>query len=89
MATGSVEIPNPIPGAENCVYADDVINNRVQTGNNVLVIGCGMVGSETTYHLARQEKKVTVFEALVPAMSVGGLALFRPTSYPNKPFSPP
>lgn len=79
LATGSVEMLNPIPGAENCVYADDVLNNRVQTGDNVLVIGCGMVGAETAYHLARQGKKVTVFEALVPAMSVGGLALFRPT----------
>ena len=79
LATGSKEMSNPIPGAENCVYADDVLNGRVETGENVIVIGCGMVGAETAYQLARQGKKVTVFEALVPAMSVGGLALFRPT----------
>lgn len=79
MATGSKEINNPITGSENCVYADDILNNRVTAGENVIVIGCGMVGAETAYHLARQGKKVTVFEALVPAMSVGGLALFRPT----------
>jgi|SRR5690606_377614 len=79
LATGSQEMENPIPGAENVVYSDDVLNNRVETGDNVIVIGCGMVGSETAYHLARQGKKVTVFEALEPAMSVQGIALFRPT----------
>lgn len=79
MATGSKEATSPFTGAENCVSADDVLTGKVKTGENVLVIGCGMVGAETAYHLARQDKKVTVFEALVPAMSVGGLALFRPT----------
>jgi pyruvate/2-oxoglutarate dehydrogenase complex dihydrolipoamide dehydrogenase (E3) component len=74
-----VETKNPIPGAENCVYADDVLTGKVETGQKVLVIGCGLVGSETAYHLARQGKDVTVYEALVPALSVGGLALFRPT----------
>ncbi len=79
LASGSTETKNPIPGAEHCLYADDVLNGKVETGENVLVIGCGLVGSETAYHLARQGKKVTVYEALVPTMSVGGLALFRPT----------
>lgn len=79
MASGSKEAVYPFTGAENCVSADDVLTGRVKTGENVLVIGCGMVGAETAYSLARQGKKVTVFEALVPAMSVGGLALFRPT----------
>lgn len=79
LATGSKEIPNPIPGNENCLYADDVLNGKVETKENVIVIGCGMVGAETAYQLARQGKKVTVFEALTPAMSVGGIALFRPT----------
>lgn len=79
FSTGSVETKNPIPGAENCVYADDVLTGKAETGQKVLVIGCGLVGSETAYHLARQGKDVTVYEALVPALSVGGLALFRPT----------
>lgn len=79
LATGSIEMPNPIPGSEYCVYADDVLNNKVETGDNVIVIGCGMTGAETAYHLARQGKKVTVFEALEPATSVAGIALFRPT----------
>ncbi|MBQ6622202.1 MAG: FAD-dependent oxidoreductase [Mogibacterium sp.] len=79
FSTGSVEMPNPIPGAENCVHADDVLTGKAETGQNVLVIGCGLVGSETAYHLARQGKNVTVYEALTPALSVGGLALFRPT----------
>ncbi|MBP1924308.1 2,4-dienoyl-CoA reductase-like NADH-dependent reductase (Old Yellow Enzyme family)/thioredoxin reductase [Sedimentibacter acidaminivorans] len=79
MATGSKETPIPFIGAEYCVQADDVLNGKVETGENVIVIGCGMVGEETAYHLARQGKKVTVFEALDPAMSVGGIALLRPT----------
>lgn len=79
LATGSKEMSNPIPGSENCVYSDDVLNNKVETGENVIVIGCGMVGQETAYHLAREGKNVTVFEALEPAMSVGAIALLRPT----------
>jgi len=79
LATGSKEITNPILGAENCLYADDVLNNNVKTKDSVIVIGCGLVGAETAYHLAKQGKKVTVFESLAPAMSVGGIALFRPT----------
>lgn len=79
FAAGSKEIPNPISGAENCVYSDDILNNNVDPKDSVIVIGCGLVGAETAYHLAKQGKKVTVFESLAPAMSLGGIALFRPT----------
>ncbi len=79
MATGSKETPIPFLGAEHCVQADDVLTGKIETGENVIVIGCGMVGEETSYHLAKQGKKVTVFEAFEPAMSVGGIALLRPT----------
>lgn len=79
MATGSKELLTKIPGAEHCLSADDVLNEKVEVGENVIVIGCGMVGEELSYNLARQNKKVTVFEALEPAMSVQGIALLRPT----------
>ena len=79
MATGSMELLTRIPGAEHCLSADDVLNEKVEVGENVIVIGCGMVGEELSYNLARQNKKVTVFEALEPAMSVQGIALLRPT----------
>lgn len=50
--------------------ADDILNNQITAGESVIVIGCGMVGAETAYHLARQDKKVIVFEALVHAMNI-------------------
>lgn len=79
MSTGSKEASTQIPGVENCLKADDVLTDKVETGEKVIVIGCGMVGEELSYCLARQGKKVTVFEAFDPALSVGGIALLRPT----------
>lgn len=38
----------------------------------------------TACHLAKQGKDVTVYEALVSAMSVGSLAIFRPTGLFNQ-----
>lgn len=43
----------------------------------VIVIGCGMVGSEVAYELAKQEKQVEVFEALEPAANVATIPLYR------------
>ena len=79
VATGSKELIAPIPGVENALAADDVLLGKAETGDNVIVIGAGMVGQETAYFLGRQNKKVTVFEALMPKRSVGGIALMRPT----------
>lgn len=78
-AAGSKEARCPIPGNENCVYSEDILNGTVKAGEKVIVIGCGMVGAETAYELAKQGKQVEVFEAMEPTSHVSSIALFRKT----------
>jgi 2,4-dienoyl-CoA reductase-like NADH-dependent reductase (Old Yellow Enzyme family)/thioredoxin reductase len=65
IATGSVPaIPN-IPGinSKNVISAAKALCTEVQ-GENVLVIGGGLVGCETADYLAEHDKKVTIVEML-------------------------
>ena len=66
VATGSHPITPVIPGAksERVVHAYDVLSGRASVGDAVIVIGGGMVGSETANHLAAHEKKVSIIEML-------------------------
>lgn len=66
VATGSrLHIPHVAAVHGNkMVSALDVYSGRIQTGQNVLVIGAGLVGSETALILARQGKKVTLMDRL-------------------------
>jgi len=66
IAIGAVPLIPHIPGVEgeNVVTAVDVLNNRVKTGEKVVVVGGGMVGCETAELLVDTGKKVTVVEML-------------------------
>ncbi|SKC84422.1 oxidoreductase [Maledivibacter halophilus] len=79
LATGSEEVVPPISGIENAIMSDDVLLGNKEVGDNVIVIGCGLVGAEVAYYIAKNNKNVNVFEAL-PAtdLGMGGLALLRP-----------
>ena len=48
----------------NVVTAEDVLLDRVSVGQNVVVIGGGMVGCETAHYLADKGRKVTIVEQL-------------------------
>lgn len=62
VATGGVPIvPGFCRGAEY-VLAQDILEARVQAGAKCLVIGGGLVGSETAEFLADQGKAVTIVE---------------------------
>ena len=56
LATGAEPITPPIPGREHShvVQAWDVLQDRVYTGKNVVVIGGGAVGVETAMFLAEK-----------------------------------
>ncbi|RJP79068.1 MAG: FAD-dependent oxidoreductase [Desulfobacteraceae bacterium] len=56
LATGAEPITPPIPGLElpHVVQAWDVLQDRVSTGKNVVVIGGGAVGVETAMFLAEK-----------------------------------
>lgn len=55
-----------IPGIDklNVITAQDVLSGKARAGQNVIIIGGGMVGCETGHYLAKQGKTVTIIEIL-------------------------
>jgi 2,4-dienoyl-CoA reductase-like NADH-dependent reductase (Old Yellow Enzyme family)/thioredoxin reductase len=66
IATGSAPVIPRIPGVDNknVAWAGDVIAGKAITGNQVLVAGAGLTGSETALWLAQQGKRVTLIDVL-------------------------
>jgi 2,4-dienoyl-CoA reductase-like NADH-dependent reductase (Old Yellow Enzyme family)/thioredoxin reductase len=66
VATGGEPLVPNIPGKDrsNVVNANDVLLGKVNVGHRVIVIGGGMVGSETADHLANHGKEVSIVEML-------------------------
>lgn len=62
VATGSERVIPKIPGIENAVHALDVYQPDYKFGDNVTIIGGGLVGCELAVHLGREGKKVTIVE---------------------------
>ena len=56
LTTGAVPITPPIPGSElpHVVQAWDVLQNKVATGKQIVIIGGGAVGVETALFLAEK-----------------------------------
>jgi len=66
VATGAVPIIPSIPGVDqpHVVTSHDVLAGRAETGEKILIVGGGLVGSETAIFLAEKVKKVTIIEML-------------------------
>jgi 2,4-dienoyl-CoA reductase-like NADH-dependent reductase (Old Yellow Enzyme family)/thioredoxin reductase len=66
IATGGTPAMPEIPGIDkpNVVTAQDVLSGKAKAGQNVVIIGGGMVGCETGHYLAGQGKTVTIIEIL-------------------------
>jgi len=66
IATGSTPIIPDIPGVNNprVVTAIDVLSGKITIGNKVIIIGGGIVGSETADYLSRLSVDVTLLEML-------------------------
>jgi 2,4-dienoyl-CoA reductase (NADPH2) len=66
LASGATEIIPGIPGVrgDSVVTAIQVLTESVEIGEEVIIIGGGMVGCETAEFLARRGKKVTIVEML-------------------------
>lgn len=62
VAIGAIPSDPPIPGlhGDNVVLAGLVDNKEAETGDNVVVAGAGLTGTECAVELARQGKTVTV-----------------------------
>lgn len=81
VATGSDPIKLNLPGVErsNVVYAVEIFKGTKSAGNNVVIIGGGLVGCETALYLAKQGKKVTIVETFDSLMTSG-----RPIPHMNR-----
>jgi 2,4-dienoyl-CoA reductase-like NADH-dependent reductase (Old Yellow Enzyme family)/thioredoxin reductase len=66
VATGGMPITPEIPGMNKpvVVKALDVLNDKAGTGQNVVVVGGGLIGCDLALFLAEQGKKVTLIEML-------------------------
>jgi len=73
VATGSSPLIPSIEGVDNknVITAIDALLGSKFVGNNVLVLGGGLIGCETALWLANQEKSVTIVDALGDLMIAG------------------
>ena len=64
VATGSVQTTPPIAGINgaNVLYAEDVLKAKMKIEGSTVVIGGGLVGTETCKYLGAQGVKVTLVE---------------------------
>lgn len=62
LATGAKPLVPPIPGIDKTVHAVDVLAGKVACGKKILVVGGGLVGSETADYLGERNFDVTILE---------------------------
>jgi len=64
LALGAGPINLNIPGTDktHVVNALDVLNNQAAVGQNIVVVGGGLIGTETALYLAEKGHKVTIAE---------------------------
>lgn len=70
-ATGSTPVRLDFGGKNHVCTADDILSGKEQAGENVVVVGGGLVGCETGLWLQMQGKCVTIVEAK-PELVGGG-----------------
>ncbi len=85
LATGSVPITPNVPGMDDARVLGclEAIAHPERVGHRVVVIGGGLVGCEMALEYARQEREVTVVEALPRILSAG-----MPVPIPNAQMIP-
>lgn len=66
IATGSIPARPQIPGIDKpkVKIATTMLKNHEDTGQNVIIVGGGLVGCETGLYLAQKGKKVTIIDML-------------------------
>lgn len=71
VASGGMPVILKVCGADSpCVMtAEDALSGKSAVGQNLVIIGGGMVGCETAYYMAQRGKQVTIVELLKRAAS--------------------
>ena len=72
LATGSRPKMFPLGGDDKVYAAEQVLLGEKDPGQQVVVVGAGLVGCELALDLAQKGKKVTIVEALDKIMAVNG-----------------
>ena len=62
IAIGSSPLCPPIPGIETCMQAMEAYDPKAKIGEKVIMLGGGLVGTETAIHLAKQGKQLAIVE---------------------------
>lgn len=73
IAAGSKPIKVNVPGhnKDSVCDATEMLSGNVNIGDNIVIIGGGLVGAELALWLSQKDKKVTVVEALSDILSAG------------------
>ncbi|WP_097026386.1 FAD-dependent oxidoreductase [Clostridium peptidivorans] len=72
VATGSTPKVLNIDNSDKVYTAEEVLLGKKDAGNSAIIIGGGLVGSETALWLANKGKKVTLVEMQDDILTVGG-----------------
>lgn len=64
VAVGAHNVSLPVPGAENAVSSWDVLAGKIDAKGHCVVIGGGLVGTETAEYLLEKGCTVTIVEML-------------------------
>ena len=75
LATGANPAMPPIEGIEKTVLATDYLTHQVTTGDNVVIIGAGLAGSEVACDLAGQGKNTVLIEMLPDILALANHCL--------------
>lgn len=75
LATGANPAMPPIEGIEKTVLATDYLTHQVITGDNVVIIGAGLAGSEAACDLAGQGKNTVLIEMLPDILALANHCL--------------
>jgi thioredoxin reductase len=73
IATGAKQKLPDVLGVDskNVVFANDVLSGKIKTGEEVVVIGGGLVGMETAVFLSKQGHKVSIVDIVEIGKDVG------------------
>jgi NADH:flavin oxidoreductases, Old Yellow Enzyme family len=71
VATGARNIELKVPGIDKnlVVNALDVLDGKVQLGKNIIVVGGGLIGTETALYLSEQGYDISIVEMLNEIMA--------------------